>query len=122
MDQPRSVLVVEDEPILRMDIVDFLEEAGYNVWEAEDAKHAIDVLVEHGEICLVLTDVDMPGRMDGLKLASYVRDHWPPLKIIVVSGYRQVDDGDMPAETVFFAKPYDPKRIVRTIGTILADT
>jgi CheY-like chemotaxis protein len=122
MDQPRSVLVVEDEPILRMDIVDFLEEAGYNVWEAEDAKHAIDVLVEHGEICLVLTDVDMPGRMDGLKLASYVRDHWPPLKIIVVSGYRQLDDDDIPPETVFFAKPYDPKRIVKTIGTILADT
>jgi DNA-binding NtrC family response regulator len=105
-----------------MDIVDFLEDAGYQVWEAEDAKHAIDVLVEHGEICLVLTDVDMPGRMDGLKLASYVHDHFPPLKIIVVSGYRQVDDQDMPPETLFFAKPYDPKRIVRTIDTMLSET
>jgi CheY-like chemotaxis protein len=119
MNGPYSVLVVENEPLLRMDMVDFLEEAGYVVWEAEDSPEAIDLLIHHSEIRLVLTDVDMPGGMDGIKLAAYVRDRWPPLKIIIVSGYRRVSEEEIPAETRFFAKPYDPRRIVKTVEALL---
>ncbi|WP_244441751.1 response regulator [Rhizobium grahamii] len=114
-----SLLVVEDEPLLRLDIVDFLRQEGFVVWEADNAARAIDTLVEHQEIRLLLTDVDMPGAMDGIKLAAYVRDRWPPLKIIVVSGYRTVQTDEIPAESRFISKPYDPRRIVRTINKML---
>lgn len=115
-----SLLVVEDEPLLRLDIVDFLTDEGFIVWEADNAAKAMDTLVHHQEIRLVLTDVDMPGAMDGIKLATYVRDRWPPLKIIVVSGYRTVHRDDIPPESRFVSKPYDPRQIVRTIREMLA--
>ncbi|WP_112794969.1 response regulator [Rhizobium sp. SYY.PMSO] len=114
------VLVVEDEPLLRMDLVDNLEDAGFIVFDAANAQAAIDILVEHGEIRLVMTDVDMPGGMDGIRLAAYVRDKWPPLKIIVVSGYRQVSMDELPSESRFFSKPYDPRRLIRSMHEMLA--
>ena len=78
------VLVVEDEPILRFDIVDTLNDAGFHVHEAGNATEAIEILTQNTGIRLVFTDVDMPGGMDGIKLAGYIRDRWPPLKIITV--------------------------------------
>lgn len=106
------VLVVEDEPLVRMGIVDHLEESGFTVLEAADADEAIDILVQNLDIKIVFTDVDMPGGMDGLKLAAAIRTSWPPIKIVVTSGHRKVNVGDLPVEAQFFAKPYSFDKLV----------
>ncbi len=120
MTNDNCVLVVEDEPLLRLDIVDSLMEAGFVVFEACNASEAIEILTKNLNIRLVFTDVDMPGGMDGIVLAAYIRDRWPPLKIIVTSGFRCVSDADIPAESRFFRKPYDPSKIASTMREMLA--
>ena len=101
-----AVLVVEDEPFIRLDAVDMVEEAGFRVYEAADAAEAIRQIEAHPEIEVLFTDVDMPGLMDGLHLARYVHDRWPPMKIVVTSGHHRLAEADLPGEGVFFSKPY----------------
>jgi CheY-like chemotaxis protein len=115
-----TVIVVEDEALVRMDIAMSLEEEGFIVLEASNADHAIDILNAHPEIRLMFTDIDMPGSMDGLKLAEAVRDRWPPVKIIVASGHRQLSDELLPVEGRFFSKPYDHSRVITTMREMLA--
>lgn len=115
-----SVLVVEDEILVRMDIVDLLEDRGFTVLEAGTADEAIKILIAHPEIGLVFTDIDMPGSMDGLMLAAAVRDRWPPIKIIVTSGHQRIASGDMPAESRFFSKPYDADAVAMAMRQMMA--
>jgi CheY-like chemotaxis protein len=115
-----SVLVVEDEALVRLDIVDQLEDAGFHVFEAAHADEAIELLETHPEIRLLFTDIDMPGTMDGLKLAAAVRRRWPPVKIIVTSGHRWVEDADMPEGSVFVSKPYQHESILTSMKELLA--
>lgn len=110
-----SVLVVEDEALVRMGIVDFLEDQGFRVFEAADADEAISLLTKVAEISVLFTDVDMPGGMDGLRLAAAVRDRWPPIKIIVTSGHLRGDPANLPHDAVFFSKPYNPDVIAKTV-------
>ena len=84
----KTILIVEDEAILRFDLVDFFEHAGWRVFEATNAESAIELLDRHREIGAVLTDVNMPGSMDGLALAHHVRGRYPPTVLFVVSGRR----------------------------------
>lgn len=112
------VLVVEDEPLVRMGIVDHLEESGFTVLEAADADEAIDTLVKNLDIRIVFTDVDMPGGMDGLKLAAAIRTRWPPIKIVVTSGHRKVNVDDLPVAAQFIAKPYSFDRLVTALRTL----
>lgn len=107
-----TVLVVDDELLLRMLAVDFIEEAGFEALEAETADMAIAMLEAHPEIKIVMTDVNMPGSMDGLRFAATVRRRWPPVEIIVVSGYTNHTDLKLPERAVFFHKPYEIGRIV----------
>lgn len=107
-----SVLVVEDETLVRMAIIDRLEEEGFLALEAANANEALAILMVNLDIRLVFTDVDMPGSMDGLKLAAAVRDRWPPIKIVVTSGHRRVNLEDIPAEAEFVSKPYNADRLV----------
>ena len=81
------VLIVEDEFLLRADAVEFMEHSGFTVYEASNADEAIELLELHNDIRAVFTDIHMPGTMDGLKLAHYVRGRWPPVKLIITSGY-----------------------------------
>jgi two-component system, response regulator PdtaR len=115
-----QILVVEDEPLLRMDIADQLSDQGFHVFEAEDADEAISVLEQNLAIRLVITDIDMPGSMDGLKLAEAVRNRWPPVKIIVVSGHRVVEITDLPDGSMFFSKPYSPNHLVSSMRDLLS--
>lgn len=116
MDNPRiAVLVVEDEAIIRMSIVEELEDTGFEVFEASNAAQAIEVLIANSRIGVMFTDVDMPGGVDGLKLAASVRDRWPPIKIIVTSGHRRIDVDALPVEARFMVKPYDPNAVIRSI-------
>jgi CheY-like chemotaxis protein len=102
-----AVLIVEDEPLIRMGAVDIIEDAGFEVIEAASADEAIRILECRSDIRVVFTDIHMPGSMDGLKLAHAVRDRWPPIKIIVTSGRGLITEQDLPEGGRFFAKPYD---------------
>ena len=79
---PIVVLVVDDEMLLRMRAVDMVEEAGFTPIEAMDADEAVAILESRSDIALLFTDIQMPGSMDGLKLAHAVHERWPPIKII----------------------------------------
>ncbi|PYE42648.1 response regulator receiver domain-containing protein [Rhizobium sp. PP-F2F-G20b] len=114
------VLVVEDEPLVRMGIVDYLEDVGFTVLEAGNADEAITVLMSNLDVRIMFTDVDMPGGMDGLRLAAAVRERWPPIKIIVTSGHRKVNVDDIPAQAEFFPKPYDPEAISHALTRLCA--
>jgi CheY-like chemotaxis protein len=102
-----KVLVVEDQPLLRMMAVDLVEDAGFEALEAGDAREALLLLEAITAIRILFTDIDMPGDMDGLVLAATVRDRWPPIQIVVVSGMKRPSANDLPAGSVFFSKPYD---------------
>lgn len=119
MSQAIEILIVEDEPLLRMDIADHLSALGYRVFEGANADEAISVLELNSGIRLIITDIDMPGSMDGLKLAAAVRDRWPPVKIIVVSGHRVVEITDLPDGSMFFSKPYSPLEIESSMRELL---
>jgi CheY-like chemotaxis protein len=112
-----GILIVEDESLLRMEAADFLEEGGFTVYEASNAVEAIALLELHDDIRAVFTDINMPGSMDGLKLAHYVRGRWPPVKLIITSGHMRPRTEDMPAGSGFFGKPYQLEKIA---GSLLA--
>jgi CheY-like chemotaxis protein len=102
---PAVILVVEDEMLLRMRVVDMVEDAGYTSVEAVDADQAVAILESRSDIALLFTDIQMPGAMDGLALAHSVHKRWPPIKIILVSGQLQLSSGDIPPDSRFFGKP-----------------
>lgn len=109
------VLVVEDEPILRMDAVDFVEAAGFEAVEAASADDAIVILENRPDIRIVFTDIDMPGGIDGMKLAAAIRRRWPPIEIIITSGKHRPRPEDMPERGVFFPKPYKRHQIAEAM-------
>jgi DNA-binding NtrC family response regulator len=115
-----AVLVVEDEPLVRLDIADHLTDEGFEVFEARNADDAIAILEREQGIRIMFTDIDMPGSMDGLKLSMAVRDRWPPIRIIVTSGHRTVETTDLPAGSLFFPKPYRHADVVRSMHELLA--
>src|ERR1700736_985723 len=100
------VLIVEDEFLLRMDAIDMIAAAGFETVEASNADEAIEILEARTDITVVFTDIQMPGSMDGLKLARAVRGRWPPIKIVATSGHVHVSETDLPAGGRFLPKPY----------------
>jgi CheY-like chemotaxis protein len=115
------VLIVEDEFLVRMDTRAALETAGFDVIEAGDADEAIAILSARNDIRLIFTDVQMPGSMDGLKLAHFVRDPWPPVKVVATSGHARITDGDLPEGVRFVPKPYSPAEITATLRELIQD-
>src|SRR5476651_2792218 len=105
------VLIVEDELLLRMDAADMIAAAGFEVVEARDADQAIEILEARRDITVVFTDIQMPGSMDGLKLARAVRGRWPPIQIIATSGRVDVAQTDLPEGGRFLPKPYSPGQV-----------
>lgn len=114
------ILIVEDEIFLRVAAVSFVEDAGFEAVEADDADEAIALLERRDDIRLVFTDIDMPlGSMNGLKLAHAVRNRWPPIRIIVASGHQVPEMNEMPSGSKFFSKPYQRDQIVAAIHEML---
>jgi CheY-like chemotaxis protein len=105
------VLVVEDDHLLRLDAADMIAAAGFDVVEAANADEAIAILESRNDITVVFTDVQMPGSMDGLKLARAVRGRWPPIKIVTTSGRRIIEETDLPEGGRFLPKPYSPIQV-----------
>ena len=114
------VLVVEDEPLIRMNAVEMIEEAGFTVLEAVDADEAIRILEERLDITVIFTDIDMPGSMNGIKLAQAVRGRWPPIKIIATSGHFKLKEGDLPDGGRFLTKPYNSNEVIDAIRIVTA--
>jgi two-component system, response regulator PdtaR len=113
--KPPIVLIVEDEFLIRMDAVDMVRAAGFDVLEAENADDAILILESRLDITVVFTDIQMPGSMDGLKLAAAIRGRWPPIKIVATSGMARVSKDDLPSGSCFLPKPYSARQIVTTL-------
>lgn len=105
------VLVVEDEPLIRLGAVAMIEDAGFEVVEAENADEAILILENRNDIRIVFTDVHMPGSMDGLRLAHAIRNRWPRIKLIVTSGQMMLPESELPTGGRFFSKPYQPSEL-----------
>ena len=112
------VLVVEDEFLVRMIAVDMIQHAGFDVLEAANADEAIAILEKRLDIFVVFTDIDMPGSMNGLKLAQAVRGRWPPIKVIATSGHTLVD-GDLPVGGLFLPKPYSTRDITGALQSLI---
>ena len=113
--RPQHVLVVEDEFFSRLHAINLVEAAGYKAIEASNADEAIAILESRKDIHIVFTDIDMPGSMDGLKLARAVRDRWPPIELILTSGHFGVPEDKIPERGLFFSKPYADREIVSAL-------
>lgn len=113
------VLVVEDDFLIRLASVEIVETAGFVAIEAADADEAIALLEARSDIGLVFTDVEMPGTMDGLKLARYIRERWPPIILLVASGRAIVSEADLPEGTPFVSKPFQSHQIADKIKSLM---
>jgi two-component system, response regulator PdtaR len=113
------ILIVEDELLIRMHAVEMIEES-FEVVEAASAHEAIAILEARFDITVVFTDIQMPGSMDGLKLAAAVRDRWPPIKIVATSGHVKISAGDLPPGGRFLRKPYSPAEVMQTLRELIA--
>ena len=109
------VLLVEDEQLLRMDAVEMISSAGFDVVEAANADDAIEILEVRRDIVVVFTDIQMPGSMDGLKLAAAVRLRWPPIKILVTTGKATPTPEQMPAGSAIIPKPYEIQDVLKAV-------
>jgi CheY-like chemotaxis protein len=114
------VLIVEDEALLRLHAAAIFEEAGFATIETSTADAAVAILEAGNDIQVIFTDIEMPGTMNGLRFALLVRDRWPPVGIILTSGKVNIPKGELPADLVFFPKPYDSRTLVETAKKMAA--
>ena len=120
MNEQTVILVVEDEPLLRMAAADMVENAGFIPVEAANATEAVRILESRLDVRIVFSDIDMPLGIDGMKLAALIRDRWPPIEIILVSGHVDPPRVDLPARTLFFSKPYNEQRVIAALKELAA--
>jgi two-component system, response regulator PdtaR len=117
---PSVVLVVEDEPLVRMTAADELEEAGFQVLEAINADEALKVLeARSNDVQVLFTDVDMPGSMDGIALAEEVYRRWPHVLLLISSGHARPHPDEIPDHGHFVPKPYIGPTLVRHITEMM---
>jgi CheY-like chemotaxis protein len=109
------ILTVEDEFFVGEGLRHVLASAGHEVISTADADEAIEVLESRNDIGIVITDINMPGSMDGLKLAGAIRGRWPPIKIIITSGAGRPSDELMPARSQFVGKPHVPQEVLAAV-------
>jgi CheY-like chemotaxis protein len=114
--RPATVLVVEDDALVQLELADWLTELGLGVHTADNADQAIAILEAHPEIDRLLTDIRMPGSMDGIRLAHYVAGRWPPVQIIVLSGDLSTKLSELPPSSLFVGKPYAPDVLLRALS------
>jgi CheY-like chemotaxis protein len=116
-----TVLVVEDETMVRMPIAEYLRDCGYKVVEAGDAGEAIAAMDAEGPVSLVFTDVRMPGKMDGFGLAEWFHSNYPDVPVLLTSGYhggRSLPAASFPGGR-FIEKPYSQTQVARRIAALL---
>jgi CheY-like chemotaxis protein len=116
-----EVLIVEDELLTRMAAVDAIYDAGIVAHEAADATEALQAIEDHPAIKVMFTDVNMPGDMDGIELASRVCAADPGMSLVVTSGAVNLDDEQLPDSGTFLRKPYSPKRLLELVARKLIE-
>src|SRR5712675_2596710 len=116
-----TVLVVEDEMLLRMRAVDIVEDAGFTPLEAVNADDALALLESRSDINLLFTDIQMPGTMNGLKLAHAVHARWPSIKIMLVSGQVTPSETERPVNSRFYGKPLEVKKMIAELQEMLGE-
>jgi CheY-like chemotaxis protein len=109
------ILTVDDEFLISEYLCAILESGGHRVIATFDADEAIEVLERVRNIQLVITDINMPGSMDGLRLAAAIRDRWPPIHLIVVTGFAPPKRNELPRDSLFIAKPYGAVEILSAV-------
>ncbi|MEJ8308720.1 response regulator [Agrobacterium larrymoorei] len=114
------VLVVEDDPLLRMMAVDMVEDAGFSAIEAGGADEALEILQTRPDVGVLFTDVDMPGTMDGVQLARLACQTDRPIRIVITSGQHRLDQETLPPRSIFFPKPYDLNIVTEVLRKIAA--
>jgi two-component system, response regulator PdtaR len=117
---PRTILIVENNELLKMCMVDLVEKAGLSVVQASNADEAMAVLELRSDIALMVTNVVMLGSMNGVELVHIVDGRWPSVKIIVASGKRGLSESDLPIKALFFAKPYHDEEIMFEIRALIS--
>lgn len=115
----QTVLVVEDDILVRMHGVDILEDAGFTVLEADSADQALALLAEHDDVHLLFSDIDMPGSMNGVELARLVHARWPLIALLLTSGHHHIDEKNLPDRGRFVRKPWTQERLLATIQATL---
>jgi CheY-like chemotaxis protein len=110
------VLLVEDEPLVRLIACDGLEDAGFDVLEAKDSQEALDILRSRSDIGVLFTDVNMPGKLDGMALAELVHHKWPDIKLVVTSG--RVLPRPVPDDGRFLPKPYSLQKLTNLVEEV----
>jgi two-component system, response regulator PdtaR len=121
MKSPVLVLVVDDEPLIRMSTADVLREAGYRVEEAANSDEALNRLSGDGhEAAALITDIEMPGRLNGVGLAWRVRTLHPEAALLVISGVARPSADELPAGAQFLPKPTSPQQLVQALRQALA--
>jgi CheY-like chemotaxis protein len=114
------ILVVEDEFLVRILEVDILRDAGFRVAEAQDADEAFEMLRRRPEIVAVLTDVDMPGSLSGFEFARLVKQGWPEVGVLTISGKARPIPGDLPEGVAFVQKPFRPQALLEQVRDLVA--
>ena len=101
----RAVLIVDDEFFIRLVLVEMLESRGYIAFQASHAEEAISIMTEQPGITAVLSDIEMPGTMDGVELVRVIAERWPPTVLILISGKEAPPAHILPARIRFLPKP-----------------
>lgn len=113
------VLIVEDEPLLRMLAASFLEDAGFETLGVGSADEAIVLLESRPDIRVVFADINLPGSMNGLRLSHVIRGRWPPIQLVLTSAHAYVQDTDLPERGLFLGKPYDKSELIGVIRSLM---
>lgn len=116
---PATVLVVEDEPLVRLNAAEMIETAGWRALQASNSAEALHLLKKEPRVDVLFTDINMPGEMDGLELASCVHQLHPHIELVVTSGKRALSDTVLPDDGTFLCKPYGIDDLVSVIGSKL---
>tara|TARA_Y100000815_G_scaffold201407_1_gene185036 strand:+ start:10556 stop:10996 length:441 start_codon:yes stop_codon:yes gene_type:complete len=116
-------LVADDDPLIRMDAADILQDAGFRVYEANGYEQAVAILTDSAEVVqLLFTDVQMPpGKLNGFHLAQKCADNWPHIRVLVASGMIQPGPGDLPDGAVFVRKPFSAEVVYERLQEILPE-
>ncbi|CAM5772091.1 response regulator [Labrys miyagiensis] len=114
-----AVLLVEDEPLIRMVVRDFLTDQGIPVLEASCAEDALEVLNHRADVKVLFTDINMPGLLDGADLAQDVADRWPHLQLLLTTGKEMPPLYRIPVGCDFVPKPYDLEKLLARIEALL---